>query len=54
MKLKLTSSLFFYFGILTVPIIVMTAVLIIALGMMVVCNDTSVSTELITSGAESR
>ena len=42
MKQKFASSLLFYFGILTVPIAVLVAVLIVAVGAAVACNDVPV------------
>ena len=54
MKQKVTSSLLFHFGILTVPIAVLTAVLIAAIGAAIACGGEPETREPVTSGARPR
>ncbi len=54
MKQKVTSSLLSYFGILTVPIAVLTTVLIAVIGAAIACDCEPESTEPATSGAKPR
>ena len=54
MKQKVISSLLFYFGILTAPIAVLTAVLVAAIGAAIACGSEPETTEPVTSGAKPR